>query len=460
MNEYLFALVGPTTPGVPGLVIPGLVALSLFCAVVAGAFATVPRFGKFLVREPSERRFEEYSPFLSVESDGMTLRCKGGVRVRVWAVDGIDHETLGSDELDRLFYARFAMLNNFAKLPGAHRVRLTLATFRERVEEQEVTPDSGSGVEGEYLGLIGKRWEERAREGIYRNRHYLMAYGRGAGGMEQLAAIDGVLRASLNDYGPRLLSCGGEGDSPLAPFAAFLSPCFKPRPVVRTGEPVTPLIASEEVSFARSGMLRFVSGNRTRVCVVLGIRGLPDVGNERVIMELQRLNGEVLIAHSMIPAERVATVTELTREAEAESSVAVGGVDTSGGYTAVSSILQGATEGVPQGEFVNYQMTLFIYGEDEEAVGRIVEEAQRALSASQVVAVREGLAAESFFWGFMPGFNVLGRPWRVLSHLVSVYLVPQRGSEGGGAARLVGACCDVVPVCGGFEVPVLFSSDG
>jgi len=435
MSEYVFALLGPTTPGVSGLVIPAVAALSIALAVGSAVLAWGPVFGRFLVREPRECRFVDYSPFLSVEEDGCTLRCKRGYVVWVWSLEGLDHETLSDADLDRLFFSRFNLVNNVCKVPGASGLRMNLFTFRERVMDEEPGDRSVGGRSGEgrgYLGEIGDRWDELTREGIFRNRHYVAVYGKGAGVRAKLGAVDAVLRTSFVDYGPKLLRVGDKGDSPVTPFAAFLSPCTRPNPRIEEEMAVTPVVACEDVVYEGGGLLKFQSGGKKRYCAVVGIQGLHSRTSESVILELQRVNGELLLFQSVCPYEKTTAMGDLGRETVVERGNAPEGVDRGKEHVQVLSILEGAGEGMPQGEFCLYQLTIFVYGRDEKEVERVVDDCQRALSAAQVVSVREGMLAQSFFWGALPGFEVLGRPWRLLSLVVAGYWMPQCGSEGVG----------------------------
>lgn len=436
MSEYIYALIGPAGPGAVALIVPFVIAGCLVLAVVACAFAVVPRFGVFLVPKVAEPRFADHVPFRYLDDDGMTMHASGGFMVRVWALEGMDHTTLGSQERRALYFARLTALNGLALLRGASSARMVLLTLRERVSDEERgVYGSGLARSGarDFLSEITRRWDDHTRTGIYRNRHFLAVYARGARAGELFNDVDGVLRSTLGRYRPRLLRASVNGDSPLTPFAAFVSAASRPNPRVAPGAALNELVSCDEGAFMRSGRVQFRNGDATRYVDVLGVRGLPDRVGESLALSLQRIQGELVIAQSIVPLDPAGAVYSLTRGQSSEKSVATGGVDPSTPWTEVSSVLQGLHEELPQAEAVEYQLSVFPSGDSEEALTSCVDQCQRAFSAAQMPVVREGFAAESSWWGVLPHFEQTTRPWRLLTLDVASLALCQGASEGLGA---------------------------
>ena len=145
--------------------------VAMAAACVGVSTACLPALKKSLLPKPKEAFLSDILPFSHLDSDGKTLICKDGTKVRVIALKGLDYGTKSRDDKIALMNSRHAWLDAMAK----EGLELTVMTHRQRVSFQENltrdekdSPDFFSALE-----KINKLWSTNFENTFY-NCHYVV----------------------------------------------------------------------------------------------------------------------------------------------------------------------------------------------------------------------------------------------------------------------------------------------
>ena len=444
MITYVQLLFGPNGPGVAGMLIPAVIGLCVGGIIVGLGFVVIPPLTRFLVPKPTEPRYADYLPFLHIGEDRHTVVCKQRRIAWVWRLESLDHSTQGEATLNNLFYARYTLLTQIANSASSG-TELRLLSLREATQGANGQPPGAPPATSEInrvLRQVTETWNDLTQSRSFRNHHYLAAYTRNSpAGRKSLQEIDASVRASLSPYSPRLLEAasldettiGQRLETPLTPFASFLSPATRPNPNIGCHTAAAELLACDQIAFHANGRITFTNGDRIRHAAILGMKGIPDTLGEQLTLSLLRVEGEITLVHTIRPLDRRTVTASLDQDARVAASFSIAGGGATDQITEVSAAIQGVHPSFDLQNLFQYQLAVFCYGEDEAALQNTIDHCQRALSVAGLTYVCEGFAAESTFWTTLPTFESIPRPWRFMTDPIAALIVPQGAPEGLGA---------------------------
>lgn len=145
--------------------------VAMAAACVGVSTACLPALKKSLLPKPKEAFLSDILPFSHLDSDGKTLICKDGTKVRVIALKGLDYGTKSRDDKIALMNSRHAWLDAMAK----EGLELMVMTHRQRVSFQSVSPRDGKEDSDFFSALekINKLWSTNFENTFY-NCHYVV----------------------------------------------------------------------------------------------------------------------------------------------------------------------------------------------------------------------------------------------------------------------------------------------
>lgn len=430
MEQWVMTLTqqGPTGLGWSGLLIASFAA----AAAIAGAtIALLPPLGRWIVPRPGRGRFSEFVRFERVRDDGV-IECRGGWIACVWIIQGMDHQGMTERRCDALYEARRHTLDQIAAQAKAD-LQLRLVSRRIKTDDVAIAPPADDEAMPDALREISTRWAKSQSGRTYANRHYVVAFcRRGADGEESLTNTHDALCAGLAEYEPRRLDGDGP-DGPMALFGPLLSPASKPTPMCKGSDRLVEMVCTDRTAIYPDGRVRACWGDRERWSAVLGLRLIADSMKEQTMTTLLGAECELTVVQSVVPLSKTVAKLNLAREARANFHSALLGTGGAESTTEVYQMVDGSHPSQRRSEIYNYQLAILAHGNNEEGLELAVDEVRRIMLLSGASIAREGVMAESLMWGVIPGYEVLARPWRLLSFPIAASWVPQAGAEGIGA---------------------------
>ena len=392
-------------------------------AAFAGFWAT--KFGHLVLPQPRESRVSDFLPFNKLLSDGITIKCYNGSLARVFKVTGIDLSFVTDEKVISMHEARKAWIDGMSDM----QIDCRIITLREKIPLDENESDFGNPL----LETISNVWESNL-DRVYSNSHYIvLSVPDRQDNLKDLNYASQALLATLNDYGVKTLYETEDSpaeDSPLSVFCKICSPITKPLPKVRgaEGAQLNGLLTAEHIHFTgEEGIIRFFSGDKEKLEIVMGIRNSGDYMDESMVASLLAIDCELTLLHNIKPLfkpharallmqqQRMAAITSFSPDVINQYSQALSSIeDSDADYQALTQ----------------YAMSVILRGDSKEELDFAESEVQRICRLFGVTPVREGWVAQATFFNQFPTYETFPRTYLYLSRVVATALSFEKPSEG------------------------------
>lgn len=404
----------------------GEVIVGVMGIVAAAAFASlmITKLGEMILPKPQETQVSDFLPFERLRDDGTTIECHDGSLVRVFAVKGADVAMIMPELRMNMLEARKGFIDAMAELNVVVRV----ITIREMVSLQEKVRH-----ENYLLRRIADEWS-RTLSRVFRNKHYIiLSVKERKNHARDLAQAAQALTAVLDMYEPVALFENSQSDlssSPFTFFARLCSPIGRPTPRIgkMEGGELRSMLTTDYIHFTGDeGVIRFFSGERERLCIVMGIRSPGDNMDEELTDSLLSLDIELISLHTVTPIpkikalailmqqQRMAMMTSFSAGTSAQYSEAINYIDSSDADTQT---------------LCYYSYTMFLFGEDKDELEFGQMEVERICRLFGVTPVREGWIAQASFFAQFPTYDVYPRTYTYLSRAVATAIGLTKEAEG------------------------------
>ena len=427
MEEWIITL---TQEGPTGLewVRLGIIGCTITGAIAALTIGFLPPLGQWITPKPDRGRFKDFIPLSKVRSNGM-IETRNGWLAAVWRLQGIDHYGMAEKRQELLFEARKHTLDQIGgNAKGG--LQLRLVSQRERTKETVAQAPREDEEMPLALREISKRWAKSQEGRTYRNRHYVVAMARqGTEGEEIIETVHETLTAGMSAYQPVRLDGDGK-DGPMALYGRILSPVSRPEPLCKNEKRLVEMICTDRTAIYPDGRIRSTHGPHEQWTAVLGVSQIDEKAKQMTMLSLMSLQCEHTIVQSIQPISKLAAKTALIREWRVSKGATMLGSGGGEQIREVYEIIDGTHGSRLHSELYNYQMAILAHGADEEDLEQAVEEIRRVMILAGSGVTREGIMAESLFWGILPSYDVLPRPWRWMSFPIAANWIPQAGAEG------------------------------
>ncbi len=401
------------------VVLMGIIASMAFAALLA------TKFGEWVLPKPKETRVADFLPFARLDEDGATLHCKNGSLARVFELSGTDTTLILPEEREALMNMRKQWIDSLSELE----VTARLITLRERIPLKQYTPHKN-----ELLREIAERWIKNLRR-IYKNKHYIvLSVPERKNARKDLDQAEQALIAILENYHPVLISEKTpekhEDKSPFWLFAYLASPLSKPKPIIghELGDELNSLLTADYVLFSKDeGIVKFRSGDKEKMCIVIGIRKPGDFMDEQMIATLLSMDVEMNLVHNIQPMNYV-KANLLLEQQRRMARLTSPSMSVQEQYMAGMEMLDASDANAQTLD--KYAMTIYIFGDTKEELRFGQDEVERICRFYNVTPVREGWAAQATFFSQFPTYEVYPKTFMYLSRVVACALCMDKTAEG------------------------------
>ena len=293
MDMGLFDMLWQTaTSSTTVIMVIGIIAAMLIASV------WVTKIGDKILPKPKETRVADFLPFSRLDEDGATIHLRNNSMCRVLEVEGADTTLVLPEERMAFASARKQWIDSMAELEVIARV----ITVRERVplHEKEAFKDEP------LLKAISMRWLDSLHR-IFKNRHYIvLSINDRKNALKDLDQATNATITILDMYHPVLISEktpeAHPDKSPFWLFARLMSPLSRPKPVIHgeSGETLNDLLTADYIHFTHDqGIIRFFSGDKEKLGIVMGIRRPGDFMDEQMVADIMSIDCELTILHNI-----------------------------------------------------------------------------------------------------------------------------------------------------------------
>lgn len=404
----------------------GAVLVSILGIVAASAFAGLlaTKLGEIILPKPKETQVSDFLPFERLKDDGTTIECHDGSLVRVFAVKGADVALILPEARENMLDARKSFIDAMADL----NVTVRVLTMREMISLRDETRH-----ENRLLAAIADEWTHNLSR-VFRNKHYIiLSVKERKNHARDLAQAAQALTAILDMYEPTQLFETRESDLEMSPFTLFArlcSPLTAPYPRVGKleGAELKSLLTADYIHFTGDdGLIRFFSGDHELFCIVMGIRSPGDYMDEQMVSDLQSIDVEINMLHTVTPIPKVKALAVLMQQ-KRMAMVTSFSTSTAEQYDEAIELLDSADSETQT--LCHYSMTLFIYGSSKDELEFGQMEVERICRLYGVTPVREGWIAQASFFAQFPTYDIYPRTYSYLSRAVATAIGLERAAEG------------------------------
>lgn len=386
----------------------------------------VTKLGDIILPKPRETRVSDFLPFSKLDEDGATIHLRNGSLARVFELQGADITLMLPEERIELAEAKKRWIDSMAELEVVSRV----FTIRERVPLYEENLYKNEKM----LQEISFRWIDSLHR-IFRNKHYIvLSVNDRKTAMKDLQQASNSLTAILDAFKPVLISektpTKHQDKSPFWLFAQLLSPLSNPKPIIHgeQGEYLNDLLTSDYIHFTKDeGIIKFISGDREKMAICIGIRKPGDYMDEQMVADILSIDCQITVCHNIkaIPyvksnvllrqQRRMAYLTTFSQNVIAQYNTALEWMD------------QSDADGQTLNE---YAMSVFVFGDSKEELNFGQEEIEKICRLHNVTPVRDGWAAQATFFAQFPTYEVYPRTFLYLSRVVACAICLDKTAEG------------------------------
>ncbi|MGN1062914.1 MAG: hypothetical protein ACI4QM_01125 [Alphaproteobacteria bacterium] len=386
----------------------------------------VTKLGDMILPKPHETRVSDFLPFSKLDEDGATIHLRNGSLARVFELQGADTTLMMPEERLELAQAKKRWVDSMAELEVVSRV----ITIRERVplHEDKLYKDN------KMLQSIATKWLGSLHR-IFRNKHYIvLSVNDRKTAMKDLIQASHSLTTILDAYGPVLISektpDKHHDKSPFWLFSQLVSPLSVPKPLIHgeEGEYLNALLTADYIHFTKDeGIIKFISGDKEKYAICIGIRKPGDYMDEQMVADILSIDCALTVCHNikaiphvkanllLMQQRRMAYLTTFSQNVQDQYSAALEWMD------------QSDADGQTLNE---YAMTLFIFGNSKEELDFGQEEVEKICRIHNVTPVRDGWAAQAAFFAQFPTYEVYPRTFMYLSRVVACALCMDKTAEG------------------------------
>lgn len=402
-----------------------LAVLGLIAAILI-SFAAVSKIGEWVLPKPKETKLSDFLPFEYMDEDGATIHLRNGSLARVFEVTGVDSTLMAPEERMALTSSRKQWLDSMAELE----IVIRMITVRDKVHLEQME----SFKDNKLLRQIDELWMQDLHR-VFKNRHYIvLCVNDRKEAMRDLDQACSALTSILDLYHPVLLSeqenIHQEDKSPLWLYARLASPLSRPKPLVHgeQGDYLNTLLTSDYVHFSKDeGIVRFFSGDRDKLAIMMGVRKPGDFMDEQMVADLLSIDIELTLLHNVkaIPMSKSTAILLNQRKMAYMTSFSQNVLDQFD--EALASL--DATD-VDSQTLNEYAMSIILYGDSPEELKFGQEEVERICRIHNVTPVREGWSAQAVFFNQFPTYDVYPRTYLYLSNVVACATMIDQPSEG------------------------------
>ena len=395
---------------------------SLIVVIAVAVFITILLSSKinWFLPKPFDTRLVDYLPFEKMLSDKKTILCLNGTLVRVFKVEGASIAFAKREVIQNFLEERKKWIDSLSEIS----VETRIFTIREKVHSEKLLNNYNK-----ILKDISEKWSESQKE-IFVNSHYIvLSVNDRKDAIKDLDTATSNLEAILSNFGAKILSEDGKGESPLAFFAHIINPISRPNPKSDNivYDSVSELLVSDEIFFSNKGYIRFSSGSKTKYMSVVGIKQQASSVDEQMLSDILAQNFEINVLHNLFPISKLKAQLVLTNQRKMASS-------TTFSYDVLRQF-DDALALIEQGDedhqtLVNYAETFFISAESLEELDKAVFEIEKICRLYGITPVREGWVAQASWFSQFPTYDKYPRMYKMLSRAVAASFNFERQPEG------------------------------
>ncbi len=386
----------------------------------------VTKLGDIILPKPKETRVSDFLPFSKLDEDGATIHLRNGSLARVYEIRGADTTLLTGAERMALMAARKQWIDSMAQLEVISRV----ITIREKISLH----DMGQHRDSKLLRAISEKWMEDLHR-VFRNKHYIvLSINDRKTAMEDLQQASLALTSILDPYEPILVSekppFKSHDESPFWLFAQLASPLSVPKPRIgrEQGEYLNSLLTADYVHFTRDeGIIKFISGDKEKLAICIGIRKPGDFMDEQMVADILSIDCEITLIHNIkaIPMIKANMLLMQQRQMACMTSPST---NVRAQYnTALEWLDQSDADGQTLNE---YAMSIFVFGESKDELKFGQEQVEKICRIYNVTPVRDGWAAQATFFAQFPTYEIYPRTFLYLSRVVACSICIDKTAEG------------------------------
>lgn len=395
---------------------------SLIVVIAVAVFITILLSSKinWFLPKPFDTRLVDYLPFEKMLSDKKTILCLNGTLVRVFKVEGASIAFAKREVIQNFLEERKKWIDSLSEIS----VETRIFTIREKVHSEKLLNNYNK-----ILKDISEKWSEAQKE-IFVNSHYIvLSVNDRKDAIKDLDTATSNLEAILSNFGAKILSEDGKGESPLAFFAHVINPISRPNPKSDNivYDSVSELLVSDEIFFSNKGYIRFSSGSKTKYMSVVGIKQQASSVDEQMLSDILAQNFEINVLHNLFPISKLKAQLVLTNQRKMASS-------TTFSYDVLRQF-DDALALIEQGDedhqtLVNYAETFFVSAESLEELDKAVFEIEKICRLYGITPVREGWVAQASWFSQFPTYDKYPRMYKMLSRAVAASFNFERQPEG------------------------------
>ncbi len=395
---------------------------SLIVVIAVAVFITILLSSKinWFLPKPFDTRLVDYLPFEKMLSDKKTILCLNGTLVRVFKVEGASIAFAKREVIQNFLEERKKWIDSLSEIS----VETRIFTIREKVHSEKLLNNYNK-----ILKDISEKWSEAQKE-IFVNSHYIvLSVNDRKDAIKDLDTATSNLEAILSNFGVKILSEDGKGESPLAFFAHIINPISRPNPKSDNivYDSVSELLVSDEIFFSNKGYIRFSSGSKTKYMSVVGIKQQASLVDEQMLSDILAQNFEINVLHNLFPISKLKAQLVLTNQRKMASS-------TTFSYDVLRQF-DDALALIEQGDedhqtLVNYAETFFVSAESLEELDKAVFEIEKICRLYGITPVREGWVAQASWFSQFPTYDKYPRMYKMLSRAVAASFNFERQPEG------------------------------
>ncbi|MDR1361472.1 MAG: hypothetical protein LBJ18_04230 [Rickettsiales bacterium] len=363
----------------------------------------VPTIARWIFPQFGYKKYSEYLPFAAIMG-GDAIKLTDGTLVRAYRISGV--QTSMQDERTRAQFLdlRSSLLNQIRDPHATLRFFTIRDSDSYRAEYEFDQPT---------LQKIYDKWDSQGMK-IFNNNYYLMLSVSGNNAADKLQQYGNYCESILAAYSPKVLSHNSP-ENMAKLFGRILSPITKPAPAKCDGQ-MAAVATVDDVEFLDGGLVKYSSGNKTKVAALLSFKVSPDFMEEEFFDEVSTIQCEMISLNAMrvLGAAAVETVVRQQRATINENNEDIMDEQISAAQNAMDENVSGTQV------LVNYYPLFALFADSENELNDNIASFKKIAASFGISPVVENFAAKVSWFSQIPGFDVFPRSFKMLSKTAAI----------------------------------------
>ncbi|MBL0690581.1 MAG: hypothetical protein JJV96_02535 [Alphaproteobacteria bacterium] len=391
-----------------------VLAFCIFSFSFVAFFSLLKNGTKSLFKPLSYGRLTSVLPFSKVGRDGW-ITFQNGDKGILYDIDGVSRMFLSDKDKDNFFDVR----QHFIKSIHKKNVEILLYTQHNIQEKSAIKNNSHSS---KVVSMIRNRWQKQNTK-TFSIKHYMCLVVKEKDSDDKISRqVESLVESILTPFNVK------KSLNPLKFFQSLISPMGGGEiGLTQYEDSLRESMHTHEINFIKDGSISWEYGGRKLFSKIISIKSSPDFLDELMVDDIVALPFQTSFIRRMQPISKEKSDLLILKYKKFSQTNKLSEV-VERQYNEVEGILDKDSSNAEI--LLDFYEAIQIFADSVEELDKAILEVQKIFQKYQTTPIVEKRGATASWFGFLPTFDVLMRPYKIFSQAATCHFVFNKIPEG------------------------------